>query len=143
MAATKRNMNWAPVGFTPSGGSLSTATGVTNVTVDTGGSLVKFSGDGDRFTTTVVNDYNDPSIVITTADENWLFSIAPGTRGTVTATHKDAKLATGGAITFTLINAVAQGPSAGGAHRQIGSGSITFNAESSDGTTNPLSFALA
>lgn len=143
MAATKRQMNWAPVSFTPSGGSLTTCTGVTNVTVNTGGNLLKFSGDGDRFTTLVVNDYNDPSIAITTADVVWCFAIAPGTRGSLVATHKDAKNAVGGALTFTLANAVAESPQDGGAHRQIGSASISFSAESTDGTTNPLSYALA
>lgn len=143
MAATKRQMNWAPVGFTPTAGALSTATGVTQVAINIGGSLVKFSGDGDRFPTTIVNDFNDPSMAITSADLNWLLSIPPGTRGIATATHKDAKLATGGAMTYTLANAICESPQAGGQHRQIGSGSITFFAESADGTTNPLSYALA
>lgn len=142
MAASKRQMNWAPVSFTPEGGSAATATGVTNVAVNTGGSLVKFSGDADRFPTTIVNDFNDPSMTITTADLDWLLSIPPGTRGAVAATHKDAKGATGGSMQYALANAIAESPSAGGQHRQIGSGSITFYAESSDGTTNPLTFSL-
>jgi hypothetical protein len=143
MAATKRQMNWAPVGFTPTLGTLSTATGVTQVAISIGGSLVKFSGDGDRFPTTVVNDFNDPSMQITSADLNWLLSIPPGTRGVAVATHKDAKLATGGGMVYTLSNAICESPQAGGQHRQIGSGSITFFAESTDGTTNPLSYSLA
>lgn len=143
MPATKRQLNWQPVGFTPTAGSLSTCTGVTNVTVSAGGNLLKFSGDADRFNTLVVNDFNDPTLTVTTADVNWAFSIAPGTRGALTATHKDAKGATGGGITFTLANAVAESPQSGGAHRQIGSASLSFSAESTDGTTNPLSFALA
>lgn len=143
MAATKRQMNWAPVTFTPSGGTAMTATGVTNVSVTAGGSLVKFAGDGDHYNTTVVNDMNDPSIKITTADEAWAMGIAPGTRGTLVVTHKDAKLGTGGNITFTLSNAVAMDPTAGGQHKQIGSSDITFFAESTDGVTSPLSFSLA
>ena len=143
MAATKRQMNWAPVSFTPSGGTESVASGVTQVQVNTGGSLVKFSGDADRFNTLVVNDGNDPSMAITSADLNWLLSIPPGTRGAVAATHKDAKGATGGGMVYALANAIAESPQAGGQHRQIGSGTITFFAESSDGTTNPLSYALA
>jgi|GEM_PF-1422715 len=145
MAATKRQMNWSGVTFTPPGETpvLRTATGVTQVQIAVGGSLVKFSGDDDRFPTTVVNDFSDPSIAITSADENWIFSFPSGTRGTIAATHKDAKGASGGSITFTMINAVAESPSAGGSHRQIGSGTITFYAESADGSTNPLSFALA
>lgn len=143
MAASKRQMNWAPVTFTPSGGTASTATGVTNVAINTGGNLVKFSGDGDRFTTTVVNDYNDPTVTVTSADAAWLLGIGPGSRGALVATHKDAKGATGGELTFTLSNAVANSPTWGGQHRQIGSGTIDFAAESADGVTNPLSFLLA
>lgn len=142
MAATKRQFNWIDVGFTPTAGVLATATGVTNVQIDTGGSLAKFSGDGDRFPTTVVNDFNDPSVVITTADENWALSIPPGTRGAVTATHKDAKAQTGGNMVFTLSNAICANVTAGGAHRQFGSSGITFSAESADGTTNPLAYTL-
>lgn len=143
MAGTKRQMNWAPVIWTPTSGSPSTATGVTQVAVNAGGSLVKFSGDGDRFNTLVVNDFGDPSMAVTTADAAWLMGISPGSRGSLSATHKDAKLATGGAITYTLSGAVMESPQFGGQHRQIGSGSGTFYAESADGTTNPLSFALA
>lgn len=143
MAATKRQMNWAAVGFTPTAGVLSTATGVTQVQVSVGGSLLKFAADTDRFNTLIVNDMNDPSMTVTTADINWLFSIPPGTRGELTATHKDAKAATGGDIVYTLANAIMENPQAGGQHRQIGSGSGTFYAESSDGTTNPLSYALS
>lgn len=143
MVATKRQMNWTAVGFTPTAGSLSTCTGVTQVAIGTGGSLIKFSADADRFPTLVVNDFNDPSMSITTADLNWLLSIPPGTRGSATATHKDAKGATGGNMVYTLSNAVMEAPQVGGQHRQIGSGTGTFYAESTDGTTNPLSFSLS
>lgn len=143
MAASKRQMNWAPVSFTPAGGTLSTATGVTNVAINMGGNLAKFSGDGDRFTTTVVNDYNDPSVTVTTADGAWLMGIGPGTRGSLVATHKDARGAAGGNITFTLSNAVANSPTWGGQHRQYGSGTIDFHTESIDGVTSPIGFALA
>lgn len=143
MAATKRQMNWGPVSFTPSGGSVSTATGVTNCSVSSGGNLLKFSGDGDHFPTLTINDYSDPTITVTTADVNWAFGIDPGTRGVLAVTHKDAKLASGGAITFTLDTAVAVSPDESGQHRQIGSATLKFDCESADGTTNPLSFSLA
>lgn len=143
MAATKRQFNWGPVTFTPSGGSLTTATGVTGVNIDGGGSLAKFSGDGDRFPTTVVNDFNDPTITVTLADTIWAMAIPIGTRGTLVCVHKDAKAAVGGAITFTLINAICASNNAGGQHRQFGQTTIMFSAESADGTTNPLSSAAA
>ena len=60
MAATKRQMNVTSCTFTPTSGSSTTYTGVTSVATDHGGSLIKFSGDGDRYPTTTVNDFNDP-----------------------------------------------------------------------------------
>lgn len=143
MAASKRQMNWAPVTFTPTSGSPLTATGVTNVRIAGGANFVRFSGDGDIFDTLVVLANANPTVTITCADEVWMLAVGTGTRGTVVATHKDARAATGGNITFTLVNAVADSPDLGGQHRQIGSGNLQFSAESSDGTTNPLSFALA
>jgi hypothetical protein len=142
MAATKRQMNWTGVGFTPSGGSLLAATGVQGVTLDMGGSLAKFSGDGDRYPTTVVNDFNDPTITVTTGDEIWLGTLTVGSRGVFVATHKDAKSAATGSITFTVTTAVIATISLGGQHRQFGSGSVTFNVESADGTTPPVGTAL-
>ena len=62
MSATKRFMNWTGVTFTPVGGSATTITGVTSVAIDSGGSLARFSGDGDRYVTTMVNDFNEPIV---------------------------------------------------------------------------------
>jgi hypothetical protein len=140
MAATKRQMNWTAVGFTPTSGSLTTATGVTSVKVDTGGSLVKFSGDGDRGPSTVVNDFNEPTIEVSTADIAWAMALSPGTTGALTATHNDAKLATLGAIVYALSPCIVEKPSADGEHRQIGKGMAKFVGIFSDGQTNPLSF---
>ena len=140
MAATKRQMNWGSVGFTPTSGSLSTATGVTQVQVKSGANILKFSGDGDRGPSLVVNDFNEPSIEVTTADLAWLLGLTPGATGSFTATHKDALGATSGAIVYTLDPCVVESPDTGGQHRQIGSGTVTFNGYFSDGTTDPLSF---
>lgn len=142
MATTRRQMNWTGVGATPSGGSAVSITGVTSVSFDDGGSLAKFAGDGDRYFTTVVNDFNEPTCSITAADAAALRSIgAIGTVCAVTATHNDAKslAVTGsGAITYALANAVLATRTIGGSHRQFGSGTVTFEAYSSDGVTNPL-----
>jgi hypothetical protein len=128
--STKRYMNWTGVSFTPQGGTLTAITGVSTVAIDNGGSLIKFSGDGDRFNTTV-----DLAIVNT-----W----PVGTVGTVVATHNDAKNGVGtGAITYTLTNAVLSKRPLSGAHRQFGQGTITFECFSSDGVTNPLSTTIA
>ena len=141
---SKRFMNWTGVSFTPAGGQAINFTGVSQVQIDPGGSLVKFSGDGDRYNTTVVNDFNDPSITVTSADLAAINSVVVGQMGAFTATHNDAKNGTGtGAITYTLANAVVSNNPRGGSHRQFGTGTITFTTQSADGVTNPLSTSVA
>jgi hypothetical protein len=140
MAATKRQMNWTGVAFTPTSGSASTATGVAECKVANGGNLLKFSGDGDRGPSLIVNDYSEPSIDVTSADQAWLMGLAPGTTGSLTATHNDAKLATGGGIVYVLSPCIVESPDSSGQHRQIGSGTVSFVGIFSDGQTNPLTF---
>src|SRR6478736_9280657 len=107
MSTTKRFMNWTGVSFTPKGGSPMPITGVTSIQIDSGGSLVKFSGDGDRYSTSVVNDFNDPTVTVHSADLAAVRAFPVGTVGTFTATHNDARNGVGaGAVTYTLSNAV-------------------------------------
>ena len=107
MAATKRFMNWTSVTFTPLNGTPTPITGVTSIQIDTGGNLLKFAGDGDRYNTTVVNDFNDPTVTVHTADLGTITGFPVGTVGTFTATHNDALNGTGsGAVTYILSNAV-------------------------------------
>lgn len=144
MPASKRFMNWTGVSFTPIGGSATPITGVTSVTIDTGGSLAKFSGDGDRYNTTVVNDLNDPTITVQAADLAGIRANPVGTIGMFAATHNDARNGAGtGAITYTLANAVIASNPVHGAHRQFGHGTLTVGAFSTDGVTNPLSTTIA
>jgi hypothetical protein len=133
-------MNWTAVGFTPSGGSLGTATGVTSVKIDYGGNILKFSGDGDRGPSLVVNDFNEPSVEVSSADVAWALTNVPGTVGSLTATHNDAKLASGGAIVYTLNPCIVESPNSDGEHRQIGKAMVKFMGYFSDGQTNPLSY---
>ena len=144
MSATKRFMNWTAVTFTPIGGSATPITGVTSVSIDSGGSLARFSGDGDRYVTTMVNDFNEPTVVIQAGDLAALRANPVGTAGTLTATHNDARNGVGsGAVTYTMANAVVAACHVHGAHRQFGQGSITFAAFSGDGVTNPLATSIA
>jgi hypothetical protein len=136
-------MNWSGVSFTPDGAPIVNFTGITNVSYDAGGSLAKFSGDGDRYNTTIVNDFNEPTFQVEGADLGAIRSVPVGTLGTFVATHNDAKNGAGaGAITYTL-RAVVGDEKIGGAHRQFGKGSISFVGFSGDGQTNPLSTAVA
>lgn len=143
MAATGVQLNWTAVGFTPSGGSLTPITRVTNVDFTPGGSLIAFSGDNNRFPTVIANAMNAPRCTITTANIGLILGIAPGTVGTVGATHKDAIGGSNGDIVYVLSNAVVENTSGSGPHGQFGSGTISFQAFSSDGTTNPLAFTRA
>ena len=143
MSATKRFMNWTGVTFTPVGGQPTFFSGVTSVAIESGGSLARFAGDGDRYVTTMVNDFNEPTVTIQAADLASLRANPVGTVGTLTATHNDAKNGTGaGAVTYTMANAVVAACQVKGAHRQFGQGSITFAAFSSDGVTNPLATSV-
>ena len=63
--------------------------------------------------------------------------IAPGTTNTLTATLNDAKGATGGAVVFTMINAVFENADTTAQHAQFGTVTGTWQAFSSDGVTNP------
>ncbi len=143
MSATKRFMNWTGVSFTPNNGQATTITGVTSVSIESGGSLARFAGDGDRYVTTLVNDFNEPVVTVHAADLSALRASPVGTVGTLTATHNDARNGAGsGAVTYTLANAVVAACQVHGAHRQFGQGSVTFAAFSGDGVTNPLSTSI-
>jgi hypothetical protein len=137
-------MNWTGVTFTPLNGAPITITGVTSIQIDSGGIIAKFSGDGDRFSTTVVNDYNDPTVSIHSADLAAVTAFPIGTVGTFTATHNDSRNGAGsGAMTYTLANAVIASQPIHGSHRQFGEGSLTLSAFSLDGVTNPLSISMS
>jgi hypothetical protein len=140
MAASKLQMNWSAVGFTPSGGTLAPITKIQECSFDRGGTLIPYLGDGDRYPTTIVNATNHPRCTIRTGDVATIGAWAPGTVGVVTATHNDAMLAAGGNVVYVLVNAVVENSSDGGAHAQYGEAPISFLAYSSDGVTSPLSF---
>ena len=135
MSATKAQINWSAVSF------ASTAiTRVTNASVGQGGNLIKFKGDTDAFPTIIAMVDQEPHASITTADVGTMMGFIPGASGTLTATLNDAKLASGGAVVFTLANAVFENADTQAQHAQFGSVTGTWQAFSSDGSTNPLSF---
>lgn len=145
LAATKRYFNVKSAVFTS--GSAITFTGITNASIDRGGSLAKFSGDGDRFNTTVINDMNDPKVTVKSADLGAVSSCVPGMMGTLVLILMDAKNIAGGVgsgeITATLSNAVVSNSQATQGHKAFGDGTVDFNAYSADGTTSPLAFTIA
>lgn len=141
---SKRHLNWTGTSFTPAGGSLTAITGVTDVQIAGGGSVITHSGDGDRFPTTKVNDFADPKITVHCRDLSTLNGFAIGTRGAFASTHNDAKngiTAASGGYSVALAAAIIADKTTGGQHRQFGEGQLMLEAESADGVTNPLTFA--
>jgi len=138
MPATRLQANWTAVSF-----GDADITRVSQVTFTQGGSLAAYAADGDHFPTVVVNLMNRPRATVTTSDPAAVMAIAPGTTGTFSATHKDAKGEVGGDILYVLANAVAENSETSGSHGQFGSATLSLMAFSSDGVTNPLSFTRA
>lgn len=138
MPATRLQANWTAVSF-----GDADITRVSQVTFTQGGSLAAYAADGDHFPTVVVNLMNRPRATVTTSDPAAVMSISPGTTGTFSATHKDAKGEVGGDILYVLANAVAENAETSGSHGQFGSATLSLMAFSSDGVTNPLSFTRA
>jgi hypothetical protein len=136
MAATKANVNWTGV----SHGSTN-LTRVTQGSFTYGGNLIKFKGDVDNFPTIIVCPDQEPTASFHTADVGTAFGLTPGTTATLNATLNDAKLAAGGAVVFAMINSVVRNTDAQGSHAQYAGATINWDAYSSDGSTNPLSFS--
>ena len=101
MSATKAQINWTGVEF-----NSVNITRVTNASIGQGGQLIKFKGDTDIYPTIIANVDNEPHASITTADVGTMMGFVPGTSATLTATLNDAKSVAGGAVNFTLANAV-------------------------------------
>jgi hypothetical protein len=134
MSATKANINWTSVSF-----NSVTVTRVTNASFGQGGNLIKFKGDTDLYPTIIANVNDEPHASITTADVGTVMSsFTPGTTSTLVATLEDAKGASGGAVVFTLSNAVFENADAQGQHAQFASVTGTWQAFSTDGSTAPL-----
>ena len=138
MAATKLQANWTAVSH-----GTTSITRVTQVSFSQGGSLASFSADGDHYPTVIVNLLNKPQATVKSSDAAALMGLGPGTTGTFSATHKDARNAAGGDILYVMANAVVENVEASGSHGQFGSAQLSLLAYSSDGVTNPLSFTRA
>lgn len=135
MAASKVQLNVTGVQF-----ATTSITRVTSFSPDTGGSLIKFKGDADIYPVIIACADIEPTCSITTADIGTIQGISPGANGTIVATMNDATGATGGAINWTLANAVFRTHSPTQGHAQFGSTTAHFDLFSSDGITSPISF---
>ena len=133
MAATGLQLNWVNVAY-----ASTPITRVTQVTFDLGGQAIDFSGDNDRYSTVIARNVSHPSCSITSGDVATLMNL--GGFGTITATQLDALNATGGAINWTLVNAVFISTSDSGSWGQFASATANWRCFSPDGQTSPLSF---
>jgi hypothetical protein len=135
-------MNWTQVQFTPTGGSALVINRVSNVEINPGGQLHAYSGDANRYKVAVFNYMNEPHLTVHSENIGVLTSLSPGAVGAVQAVLNDPKngdSAGSGAIKYVLANAVLENNPTGGRHMQYATGSASFRAFSSDGTTSPLS----
>jgi hypothetical protein len=147
MSASRRYVNTKSFVFEIDGGATVTLTGKTRFGFDYRGNVIEFSGDGDRFPTTSVNDYMNPQMTIDAADVGTAQALTPGIRGTATAVVADAKNVTGGVgsgeLSIVMSNAIVNNNSMTSQHRQFGTTTITMTAESADGLTNPVAVTVA
>jgi len=134
MPASRANINWTGVQF-----ASTPITRVTAAMFGMGGTLIKFKGDTDLYPSIIANVNNEPHASVTTADVGTMFGFAPGAGGTLTGTLNDAKAQTGGAVVFTMTNAVFENADANAQHAQFGTTTGTWQAYASDGQTPPLS----
>ena len=135
MSATALQLNWTGVQF-----ASTNLTRVTSVTFSQGGELIDFAGDNNRYPVVIANSISRPRCSITSGDAATLMNITPGTSGTIAATQNDALGAAGGAINWTMSNAVLQNTDDTGEWGQFATATATFRAYAADGATNPLSF---
>jgi TctA family transporter len=140
MAVTRAQINWTGVGFTPTTGSAVPITRVTAGMFGLGGHLIKFKGDTDQYPTIIACPDQEPHCSFTTADVGTMMGFQPGTTGAIAAQLNDAKAQTGGAVLFAMVNAVFESADGSGSHAQFATTTGTWQAFSSDGVTNPLSF---
>lgn len=136
MSISKAQINWTSVNF-----NSVAVTRVTNGSFGQGGSLIKFKGDTDIFPTIIAAVDIEPHASITTADVATMMGFTPGTSSTLTASLNDAKGVSLGGVAFTMANAVFENADTQAQHAQFGTVTGTWQAFSSDGTTNPLSLA--
>src|ERR1700730_12544482 len=135
-------LNWTHVQFTPQGSAALVLNRVSNIQIDPGGQILKYSGDANRYKVACFNAMNEPKVTISTENLGVLSSLNPGAVGVVQAVLTDPKNGDGigsGAIKYLLNNAVLENTPQGGQHMQFATGTATFQCFSSDGATSPIS----
>src|SRR5262245_22791357 len=101
MPATKVQMNWLGVSW-----AGTQITRVTSCMFSQGGELIEFSGDNARLPQVIANNISRPRCSVTSGDVATLMGLLVGASGPFLATQVDGLEASGGAINWTLNNAV-------------------------------------
>ena len=136
--------SFSGVSITPQGGSAILLKETTRLRIIRRENLEEWQGSGDQFSTLFAVSKSDRGCSIEGADINLHLTIPANTACAITGTILHPKNGTGeGALTFTLANAVLQDSSFGAESRRFAGGGVEFLAYSSDGTTDPMTFAVA
>jgi hypothetical protein len=136
-----RYMNVSGVGFTPSGGSLTTITGVKSIRFNEGIEVKKEGADYDAFPTVKAADWIQPTFDLETLDAGVLISQLAGAVGTFVFLVRDVNngaVTGGGAKLFTVTNAFVEQRQSQHQHREFSRQTLTFGCISSDGSTHPV-----
>lgn len=141
MAATNVLMNVSGVTY-----NSQTFTNVAGVQWGENAETQRFIGDASLYDTVVVNSRVQHTVTIAGANFDKIFGASRGLYSNLVWVQRDAKNGVGassGAITWTLANATVIEKTGGQSHGAFGQASVSFAGASSDGTTNPLSYAVA
>lgn len=133
-------VNFSGVQFTPAGGAAISITEVLAVDSDMQGQTIMQKGDADLFPTHRKRVSSDPRVTIRTND---IVSrnACIGLRGALTWIEQDednGATPAGGALRYTLSNAVEETSDNRGQHAAYRESTLTFGSYSTDGTTSPL-----
>jgi hypothetical protein len=141
MSATNRYINWSGVGFTPTGGSLTSIASVTSVKPSRTGHPEEFKGDAALFVQAIAVPTQHREVDVETADVKAAAGLAIGSVGTLVATLGDflnGTTAAGGGFTLTVTNAVLVDNPFHGDHAKTAMGTLKFKAYAPNGTTDPF-----
>ena len=140
MAANKRKLNFAAVGFTPSGGSLTSISHVQNVEHDDKGQVLAGRGDNFLYPTLKAAIGLDPTFTVNHQDHIAQQTLTFGTKGAFTYTIKDGSGDNAGDVVVTVSNALIANRTKSTAHQQWATMTLMIECFSTDGTTNPVAY---
>jgi hypothetical protein len=144
VTASSLYMNWTGVTVTPLGGSAMPLKEITDIDVDRSSEMKRWYADAAKFPLALSARNKTRKITIRGGAINLLSAIPEDTPCTVVGILNDLNNGiTTGALTITCINAIVASNPFKGKNNDFGTGDLTFEAFSTDGTTDPLTIAIA